>query len=117
MVMSEPQSYRLSLTGRQRQALTLALASVVEHYYDPAIIDRWMSPISFEDIEGLMTRLVTPVETDGDTTDLHLTADEMLSLALVGIWIDTSLPGMSVRDLEEIETIYDAVDEISDRYW
>ncbi|ANK83167.1 MAG: hypothetical protein TEF_21970 [Rhizobiales bacterium NRL2] len=115
--MPEPQSYRLSLTPRQRQALTLALASVVEHYYDPTIIDRWMRPLSLEEIEGLMTHLVTPVKTDGDITDLQLSSTEMLSLALVGIWIDTSLPGMSVGDLEEIETIYDAIDEISDRYW
>jgi hypothetical protein len=117
LIMPEPQSYRLSLTPRQRQALTLALASVVEHYYDPTIIDRWMRPLSLEEIEGLMTHLVTPVKTDGDITDLQLSSTEMLSLALVGIWIDTSLPGMSVGDLEEIETIYDAIDEISDRYW
>lgn len=116
-MMSEPQSYRLSLTLRQRQALTLALSSVVENYYDPAIIDRWMSPLSLEDIEGLMTQLVTPVKTDSDITDLQLSSTEVLSLALVGIWIDTSLPGMSVKDLEEIETIYDAIEEISDRYW
>ena len=115
--MSEPQSYRLSLTRRQRQALTLALASVVEHYYDPTIIDRWMSPVTFEDIENLMTRLATPAKTDGDAAELHLTSDEVLSLALVGVWIDTSLPGMSVNDLEEVEIIYDALGDISDRYW
>lgn len=117
MTISEPQSYRVSMTHRQRRALTRALAAVSEHYYDPTIIDRWMSPLSIEEIEDLMTRLLTPDETDGDIADLHLASDEVLNLVLAGVWIDRSLPGISVNDLEEIEDLYSALETISDRYW